>query len=157
MAKMAGVEQPPEFHPEGDVFIHTCLLFELGAPVSDPVLALAMLLHDVGKPPTFQIADRIRFNGHAEVGAEMAAVICRQLRLPAKETQQVVELVKDHLRFIHVMEMKESTLKRFLGRSDFDRHLELHRLDCLAQPWRPDCPRFLPAEVAGVPESTPAS
>jgi len=132
VAKMDGVQQPPEYHPEGDVFIHTCLLFELGAPISDPVLALAMLLHDVGKPPTFQIADRIRFNGHAEVGAEMAAVICRQFRLPTKETQQVVELVRDHLRFIHVMEMRESTLKRFLGRSDFERHLELHRLDCLA-------------------------
>ncbi len=132
VARMDGVEQPPEYHPEGDVFIHTCLMFELGAPVRDPVLALGMLLHDVGKPPTFQIADRIRFNGHAEVGGEMAAVICRQLRLPVKETQQVVALVKDHLRFIHVMEMRESTLKRFLGRGDFDSHLELHRLDCLA-------------------------
>jgi poly(A) polymerase len=131
VAAMAGVEQPPEFHPEGDVFVHTCLMLTL-AEAPHFVLALGILLHDVGKPPTFQVADRIRFNGHADVGAEMAEDICRRLRVSREDCHRVVDLVKDHLRFMHVQEMRESTLKRFLRKDHFDDHLELHRLDCLA-------------------------
>jgi poly(A) polymerase len=131
VAAMEGVAQPPEFHPEGDVLTHTRLaLSHLRDP--SPVLALAALLHDVGKPPTFERADRIRFNRHAEVGAEMAETICRRLRLSADEAERVVALVRDHLRIMDVRQMRAPRLKRFLARPDFPDHLELHRVDCLA-------------------------
>ena len=128
---MAGVEQPKEFHPEGDVLTHTLLLLENFEKPSFE-LALAALLHDIGKPPTFSIRDRIRFDGHCEVGARMAEAICRRLRLSNEQTELVVELVRDHLRFKDVQRMRESTLKRFLRRPSFPDHLELHRMDCLA-------------------------
>jgi poly(A) polymerase len=128
---MVGVPQPPEFHPEGDVFAHTRLMFEKADSLHE-ALALGVLLHDVGKPPTFRVEDRIRFDGHAEVGAEMAVEICRRLRFPNQTTLRVKELVRQHLRFMHVREMRVSTLKRFLLQEHFEDHLELHRLDCLA-------------------------
>ena len=131
VAAMDGVPQPPQFHPEGDVFRHTCLMFELSEGL-DEVLALGVLLHDVGKPPTLRFEDRIRFHGHAELGTKMAEKICRDLRLANDQIEEVMDLVRDHLRFIHVKEMRESTLKRFLRKSNFDKHMELHRLDCLA-------------------------
>ncbi len=131
VAAMDGVAQPPEFHPEGDVLTHTRLaLSHLRDP--SPILALAVLLHDVGKPPTFERADRIRFNRHAEVGAEMAEAICRRLRLSAEESERVVELVRNHLRFMDLRQMRPARLKRFLAQPDFPDHLELHRVDCLA-------------------------
>jgi len=129
--KMQGVQQPPQFHPEGDVWVHTLMLLE-GLPANvSKTLALGALLHDVGKPPTFRVADRIRFDQHAEVGTRMAEEICRRLRLSNDETEQVCALVANHMRFGHVMRMKESTLKRFLRLPRFTEHLELHRLDCL--------------------------
>jgi poly(A) polymerase len=132
VARMQGVEQPPEYHPEGDVWVHTLLLLEkLPAGVA-PELAWAALLHDVGKPPTFERADRIRFNGHAEVGAKMAEEIARRLRFSNAETAQLESLVKNHMRFGQVKEMKESTLKRFFRLPEFPQHLELHRMDCLS-------------------------
>ena len=129
---MIGVEQPPQFHPEGDVYTHTRLMLEISGGNLDPVLAMGILLHDVGKPPVFKVRERIRFDGHAEVGAEMAEQICERLRMPSHDTRRIVSLVRAHLRFIPVKQMKESTLKRFLRLEDFDLHLELHRLDCLA-------------------------
>ena len=126
-----GVMQPPAFHPEGDVFQHTRLMLSLTRNLS-PTLALAVLLHDVGKPGTFSIGERIRFDGHAELGARMAGEICRRLKLSGAQIQTVVRLVKDHLRFMHVRQMRESTLRRFLRTEGFQEHLELHRLDCLA-------------------------
>jgi poly(A) polymerase len=131
VAAMHGVEQPPEFHPEGDVLVHTRLMFELSQERSE-TLSLAILLHDVGKPPTFVVKERIRFDGHADLGAKMAEKICRRLRISNQQIEEVVDLVKDHLRFIHVQEMRESTLKRFLRKTNFSDHLELHRLDSLA-------------------------
>ena len=131
IAAMHGVQQPPEFHPEGDVFVHTCLMFELSQERSE-TLALEILLHDVGKPPTFTVKERIRFDGHADLGAKMAEEICRRLRISNQQIEEVVDVVKDHLRFIHVQEMRESTLKRFLRKTNFSDHLELHRLDSLA-------------------------
>ncbi len=126
-----GVEQPKEFHPEGDVFTHTLLLLRhLDRPSFE--LALAALLHDIGKPPTFSVRERIRFDNHCEVGAGMTGEICRRLRLSNEQTERVVDLVADHLRFKDVPQMRESTLKRFLRRPDFPDHLELHRVDCLA-------------------------
>jgi tRNA nucleotidyltransferase/poly(A) polymerase len=130
--RMQGVQQPPEYHPEGDVWVHTLLLLD-GLPAGcSRTLALGVLLHDVGKPPTFQVLDRIRFNQHAEVGTRMAEEICRRLRLSNEETEQVCSLVANHMRFGDVMRMKESTLKRFLRLPKFDEHLSLHRLDCLS-------------------------
>ncbi|HST77431.1 MAG TPA: CCA tRNA nucleotidyltransferase [Verrucomicrobiae bacterium] len=131
--KMQGVEQPPQFHPEGDVWIHTLMLLDgLPAGVSK-TLALGVLLHDVGKPPTFRVApDRIRFDSHAEVGTRMAEEICRRFHLSNEEAHQVCSLVANHMRFGDVMKMKESTLKRFFRLPRFEEHLELHRLDCLS-------------------------
>lgn len=132
VSAMKGVEQPPQFHPEGDVFIHTRLMLTLSGGRLPPVLAMGILLHDVGKPAVFRVRERIRFDGHAEVGADMALKICERLRMSSQETRRIVSLVREHLRFIPVQQMKESTLKRFLRLEDFDLHLELHRLDCLA-------------------------
>ena len=131
IAKMKGVAQPPQYHPEGDVWVHTLLLLEkLPAGVS-PTLALGALLHDVGKPPTFRVApDRIRFDNHAEIGARMAEEICHRLRLSNQDTEQVISLVGNHMRFSEVQRMRESTLKRFMRLPKFDEQLELHRIDC---------------------------
>jgi len=128
---MRGVEQPPEFHPEGDVWIHTLIMLE-GMQTPTLTLALGVLLHDVGKPPTFQVTDRIRFNGHADLGAEMAVRIMNRLRFSSEEIRQVERLVANHLRFKDVRNMRESTLKRFLRMDRFEEHLELHRLDCVS-------------------------
>jgi len=133
ISAMKGVEQPPQFHPEGDVFVHTLLLLEnLPVPCS-PALAWGALLHDVGKPATFRVApDRIRFDGHVEVGVKMAQEICRRLRFSTDDTEQVLALIDNHMRFGHATRMKESTLKKFLRMPRFDEHLALHRADCLA-------------------------
>jgi poly(A) polymerase len=133
ISAMKGVEQPAEFHPEGDVFVHTLLLLD-NLPNPCPLtLAWGALLHDVGKPPTFRVApDRIRFDNHVEVGVKMAEEICRRLRFSNDETEQVLALVDNHMRFGHVSRMKESTLKRFLRLPAFEQHLALHRADCLA-------------------------
>lgn len=134
--KMIGVEQPPEFHPEGDVFIHTCMvldkLHETTGGDYSPELAIGALLHDVGKPPTFEKLDRIRFNGHDRVGAEMAEKICKELRFSNKQIQLISDLIRDHLKFKDVTKMRESTLKRFISKPHFDQHLKLHLADCLA-------------------------
>jgi poly(A) polymerase len=133
ISAMKGVEQPPQFHPEGDVFIHTMLLLEKLAAGCSRTLAWGALLHDVGKPPTFRVGpDRIRFDGHVEVGVKMAAEICRRLRFSNEDTGQILALVDNHMRFADVHRMKESTLKKFLRLSAFDEHLELHRIDCLS-------------------------
>lgn len=136
IARMKGVEQPPQFHPEGDVWIHTLLMLETLPAGASPTLAWGTLLHDVGKPPTFAPPTgpegRIRFDGHVEVGAKMAEEICRRLRFSNDDTQQIALLVANHLRFKDVPHMKQSTLKRFLRLPRFEEHLELHRLDCLS-------------------------
>lgn len=130
--KMKGVEQPPQYHPEGDVWIHTLLLLSMLPQGSSRTLAWGALLHDVGKPPTFRVApDRIRFDGHVEVGTRMAEEICRRFRMSNDETEQIMALVANHLRFADVKDMKDSTFKRFIRLPKFDEHLELHRIDCL--------------------------
>jgi poly(A) polymerase len=128
---MQGVEQPPEFHPEGDVWKHTLMMLE-GLKQPSTTLALGVLLHDVGKPPTFTVRERIRFDNHVEVGAKMAEAICSRLRLPTREAERIVELVRHHLRFKDFPQMRRSTQLRFLRMEGFDEHLELHRLDCLS-------------------------
>jgi tRNA nucleotidyltransferase/poly(A) polymerase len=129
VAAMQGVAQPPEFHPEGDVWTHTLIMLE-GLQFPAPTLALGVLLHDVGKPGTFRQADRIRFDGHVELGERIAREILNRLRFSNAEIDQVIALIANHMRFSHVHQMRESTLKRMLRLSRFDEHLELHRLDC---------------------------
>jgi poly(A) polymerase len=127
---MKGVQQPPQFHPEGDVFVHTLLLMEKLPHPCSVALAWGALLHDVGKPPTFRVApDRIRFDGHASVGVKMAEAICQRLRFSNDDTQQILALVDNHMRFAQAMRMSESTFKKFVRMPQFDEHLELHRLD----------------------------
>ncbi|HET6143575.1 MAG TPA: CCA tRNA nucleotidyltransferase [Candidatus Acidoferrales bacterium] len=136
IARMKGVQQPPQFHPEGDVWIHTLMLLEKLPAGCSPTLAWGVLLHDVGKPPTFSPATgpgtRIRFNGHEGIGARMAEGICRSLRFSNEETEQVESLVANHMRFKDVPKMRTATLKRFVRLPRFEEHMELHRLDCLA-------------------------
>ena len=151
VAAMKGVAQPPEFHPEGDVWIHTLLLLEkLGH--ATPTLALGALLHDVGKPPTFRIAERIRFDGHVERGVELAHGILGRLRFSNQDTCQVEALVEHHMRFKDVPRMKESTLKRFLRLPKFEEHLELHRLDCLASHGQLDNYQLVRAKLESLPQ-----
>ncbi|HSZ62387.1 MAG TPA: CCA tRNA nucleotidyltransferase [Terriglobales bacterium] len=133
IAAMKGVEQPPQYHPEGDVFVHTLLLLDKLRAGASKTLAWGALLHDVGKPPTFRVApDRIRFDGHVDVGVKMAADILRRLRFSNDETDQILALVEHHMRFGQVQQMNQSTLKKFLRLPGFDEHLELHRLDSLS-------------------------
>lgn len=130
IAAMKGVEQPPEFHPEGDVFVHTLLMLEKLPQPCPNTLAWGALLHDVGKPPTFRRApDRIRFDEHARVGTKMAEAICRRLRFSNEDAKQILALVENHMRFGDVERMKPSTFKRFIRLPHFDQHLELHRID----------------------------
>ncbi len=134
--RMHGIEQPPQFHPEGDVWVHTMLLLEKLPPNASPTLAWGALLHDIGKPATYRAPnpndphDRIRFNGHVEVGVRIAEEILRRLRFSNEDTAQIVALVKNHMRFADIMHMRQSTLKRFLRIPRFDEHLALHWMDC---------------------------
>ncbi|HMH01170.1 MAG TPA: CCA tRNA nucleotidyltransferase [Terriglobales bacterium] len=133
ISAMKGVEQPPQFHPEGDVFVHTLLLLDKLPQPCPPTLAWGALLHDVGKPATFRIApDRIRFDGHVDVGIKMAEEICRRLRFSNDDAEQIIALVGNHMRFAQAQQMKESTLKKFMRMPRFEEHLELHRMDCQA-------------------------
>jgi poly(A) polymerase len=136
ISRMKGVEQPPQFHPEGDVWIHTRMMLEKLPPHCSSTLAWGVLLHDVGKPPTFAPATgpgtRIRFDGHTEVGTRMAEHICRALRFSNDDIEQIAALVANHMRFKDVQQMRTATLKRFVRLPKFAEHLELHRLDCLA-------------------------
>jgi poly(A) polymerase len=150
VAATKGVSQPPEFHPEGDVWVHTLLMLE-GLRSPTPTLALGVLLHDVGKPSTFRITDRIRFDGHAELGAEMAVEVLTRLRFSNEEIRQVEALVANHLRFKDVERMRESTLKRFLRLPFFEEHLDLHRLDCVASHGWLDRYHFLKSKLEELP------
>jgi poly(A) polymerase len=135
LLRMKGVEQPPQFHPEGDVWVHTLLLLEKLAPGVSPTLAWGALLHDIGKPATFRPpdpkkpGDRIRFDGHVEVGVRMTEEMLGRLRFSNDDTAQIVALVKNHMRFGDILQMRESTLKRFLRLPKFEEHLALHWMD----------------------------
>jgi poly(A) polymerase len=152
ISAMKGVPQPAEFHPEGDVFEHTKLMLDSLPPNPSVTLAFAILLHDVGKPPTFQQApDRIRFNEHDRVGAEMAETILRRLRFPNDEIEKIVLCVAEHMRFQHVQEMRPAKLKRILGRETFPDELELHRIDCAASHRNLENYEFLKQKAAEIP------
>jgi poly(A) polymerase len=136
VARMKGIAQPPQYHPEGDVWIHTLLMLEKLPADCPATLTWGVLLHDVGKPPTFAppevTGDRIRFNEHAEIGTRMAEAICRRFRFSNEETAQIAALVANHMKFKDVLNMKPATLKKFVRQQRFDEHLELHRLDCVS-------------------------
>ncbi|HZB89235.1 MAG TPA: CCA tRNA nucleotidyltransferase [Terracidiphilus sp.] len=157
VARMRGVAQPPQFHPEGDVWTHTLMLLEqLGQrdqlePDTPLTLAWGALLHDVGKPPTFSISDRIRFNGHVEVGVAIAAEICRRFRFSNDDTRQILALVENHMRFADAPRMKASTLKRFFRLDRFSEHLVLHKMDCLAASGNLDYWNFVRERLAATP------
>lgn len=153
VSALRGVEQPPQYHPEGDVWTHTLLLLEGLEKGCSKSLAWGVLLHDIGKPPTFRVApDRIRFDSHAEVGTQMSQEICRRLRFSNEVTDQISELVANHMRFADVKKMKESTLKRFMRLSHFEEHLELHRLDCLASHRDLSLYEFAKEKLSSTPE-----
>jgi poly(A) polymerase len=155
IAAMKGVEQPSQYHPEGDVWIHTRMMLEGLSAGSSPTLAWGVLLHDVGKPPTFRPAsetgDRIRFDGHVEVGVRMAEEICRRLRFSNEETEQILALVDNHMRFKDVESMRKSTLKKFVRQPHFEEHLALHRLDCLSSNRHLEAYEFVQRFIAETP------
>jgi poly(A) polymerase len=155
IAKMKGVAQPPQFHPEGDVWTHTLMLLEQLEPGCPMTLAWGALLHDVGKPPTFRVApDRIRFDGHVEVGVAIGAEICRRFRFSNDDARQILALIENHMRFADAPRMKASTLKRFFRLENFPEHLLLHRMDCLAAHANLDIYNFVRASYESMPEET---
>jgi poly(A) polymerase len=134
VSRLHGCEQPPQFHPEGDVYVHTRLMLSLLPADASPLLALSVLLHDIGKPVTYsfdEVDQRIRFNGHDQVGAEMAAEIMTRLRFSNEEIDMAVEAIRNHMVFKDTPNMRPAKLRRFMGRQNFPLELELHRVDCL--------------------------
>lgn len=131
---LIGCEQPPEWHPEGDVYIHTCIMLEMLPADASLELCLAVLLHDIAKPPTqtfdAEAGGRIRFNGHDAVGAVMTEDILRRLRYPNETIHAVAFLVSRHMQFMNVQKMRTAKLKRFMAAPRFQEEMELHRVDC---------------------------
>jgi poly(A) polymerase len=129
---MKGCDQPPEFHPEGDVYVHTRIMLDmLPEEVSLP-LVFGVLFHDIGKVPTRQVdpTGRIRFNGHETVSARMTDAIMRRLKFSNDEIEATIEIVQHHMTFKDVQNMRVARLKRFMARPTFIDELELHRVDC---------------------------
>ncbi len=144
-----GCEQPPEWHPEGDVYTHTCIMLEMLEPDAPLELCLAVLLHDIAKPPCQTRdanTDRIRFNGHDAVGAEMADQILHRLRYPNAIIIAVVPMVTRHMQFMNVQQMRTAKLKRFMSEPTFTEEMELHRVDCGSSNGLTDNYEFLQAK-----------
>ncbi|MCB1098714.1 MAG: CCA tRNA nucleotidyltransferase [Verrucomicrobiae bacterium] len=143
---LKGCDQPPAYHPEGDVFVHTRLMLSLLPEKVSLPLVLSVLLHDIAKPATrtWDEADqRVRFNGHAELGAEMAESILRRLKYPNDIIEDTVTGVANHMRFMNVQNMRLAKLKRFMARDTFADEMELHRVDCLGSHGLLDNYKFL--------------
>lgn len=155
IAAMKGVQQPPQYHPEGDVWTHTLLMIEQLPAGIPATLAWGVLLHDVGKPPTFrpisETGDRIRFDGHAGVGERMGEEICRRFRFSNEDTEQIVALIANHMRFKDVDRMRTATLKRFVRMPRFNEHMELHRLDCTSSHRHLNAYNFIQRMLAETP------
>jgi poly(A) polymerase len=130
---LKGIQQPPQWHPEGDVFVHTRLMLGLLPGDAPLTLVLGVLLHDIAKPATFTVDEdgRIRFNGHDKLGAEMAGEILRRLRFSNEVIEAVQPVVEHHMAFKDVTRMRKSTLKRMMARPSWPDELALHRVDCL--------------------------
>ena len=155
ISALHSVEQPPQYHPEGDVWTHTMLMID-GLPAgSSGTLAWGVLLHDVGKPATFRSAaetgDRIRFDGHVDAGVNIAGRICRRLRFSNEDTEQILSLVSNHMKFKDAEQMRKATLKRFVRLPRFEEHLALHRLDCLSSNRRMEAYEFVSRFLAETP------
>ena len=153
---MKGCAQPPQFHPEGDVFRHTRLMLDLLPDEVSLPLVLSVLFHDIGKPPTSSVdeAGRIRFNGHDRLGAEMTEALMQRLRFSRAEIDATVEAVRQHMVFKDVPNMRVAKLKRFMARPTFADELELHRVDCVSSHGMLDNYEFLQrkrAEFANEP------
>lgn len=150
LSKLKGQAQPPQFHPEGDVFTHTLIMLDR---MTNPSLCLAyaILLHDVGKPPTAMRdpTGRIRFNRHAEKGAHIARAVLRRLRFPNRLVDAISYCVGNHMRFMDAPKMRPATLRRLISAPTFEDELELHRLDCLASHGKLDNYEFLLNARAG--------
>jgi len=147
---MIGCEQPPEWHPEGDVFTHTQIMLGMLAPDAPLELCLAVLLHDIGKPPCRTVDEssaRIRFNGHDAMGAQMAESILRRLRYPNHTIATVVSMVARHMQFMNVQKMRVAKLKRFMAEPTFALELQLHRVDCASSNGFTDNYEFLLAKA----------
>jgi len=131
---LKGCDQPPEFHPEGDVFVHTRLMLSMLSPDASLSLVLSVLFHDIGKPATRVVDEtgRIRFNGHEGVSAEMTLRLLQRLRFSNEVIDAVIPAVRLHMSFKDVPNMRVATLKRMMARPTFEEELELHRVDCLA-------------------------
>ena len=145
---LRGCEQPPQFHPEGDVYVHTLIMLELLGENPSLELALAVLLHDIAKPATFTIDEdtgRIRNNGHDRVGARMAEDILRRLRYSNQVIEDVCAMVANHMNFMHVQHMRTAKLKRFMARPTYRDEVELHRVDCTSSHGMLDNIEFLDA------------
>ena len=130
---LIGCEQPPQFHPEGDVYVHTKIMLEMISGEPSLELCLAVLLHDIGKPATYSYdpeEDRIRFSGHDQVGTEMAEIILKRLKYSNKIIEDVCAMVNNHMNFMNVRFMKTSKVKRFMARPTYQQEMELHRVDC---------------------------
>jgi tRNA nucleotidyltransferase/poly(A) polymerase len=143
-----GCEQPPQFHPEGDVFVHTRLMLSLLPDLVSVPLVFSVLLHDIGKPPTAQVdpTGRIRFNGHEYVGADMTVRIMERLRFSRADIDATVEGVRQHMAFKDVQDMRVAKLKRFMARPHFEDEMELHRVDCASSHGMLDNYHFLRAK-----------
>ena len=148
--KLKGCEQPAQFHPEGDVFVHTRAMLELLPPDAPVSLVLSVLFHDIGKPPTFRYhadEDRIRFSGHDRVGANMTEKLMERLRFSRADIDRVAEAVRQHMVFKDVQNMRTAKLKRFMAREGFEEELELHRVDCQSSHGALDNYDFLKAKA----------
>jgi putative nucleotidyltransferase with HDIG domain len=131
---LQGCEQPPQWHPEGDVFIHTRIMLSLLPEKVSLPLVLSVLFHDIAKPATHEVDEtgRIRFNGHDKLGAEMTEVILRRLKFPNDVIHPTVEAVANHMMFKDVQKMRISKLKRLMARATYEDEMELHRVDCMS-------------------------
>lgn len=148
---LRGCEQPPQFHPEGDVFVHTRLMLDLLPDDVSLPLVLSVLFHDIGKPGTYHYdaeADRIRFNGHDQLGAEMCVAIMKRLRYPNHVIEAVEVGVANHMIFKDVQKMRTAKLKRFMARETFEDEMELHRVDCTSSNGMLDNYEFLKEKAA---------
>lgn len=162
VAAMKGVAQPAEYHPEGDVWVHVRMMMEAVDALDEPspTLAWGILLHDIGKPPTFQPAgvesSRIRFNGHDAKGAEMVVQIASRLRMSNRDRDRIRDLTAHHMRFRNVRQMRPSKLKRFLREEFFPELLELHHIDCQSSHGLLDLYEFCRESLAGHENDSPA-
>lgn len=125
--------QPPQWHPEGDVYTHTRMVLDALGENPSLELCLAALLHDIAKPATRTVDEsdgRIRFNGHDKLGATMATQILRRLKYPNRTIDEVTAMVSRHMHFMHVQDMRPAKLKRFMSAPTFPDELKLHLADC---------------------------